>query len=401
MTKKFLSFLPIVLLLLCLGCGGQGRQRQADAPEGENLMTRAKLLHLSERGDGTFDVEIANPWDSTRPLQRLRLVPEGVNAEPVEGVTTLQIPLRRSLVYSGVHTALITELGADSAIGGICDRAYITQPTLQQRLAEGTLTDCGNSSAPTTERIMALSPDAILLSPYENATDHSTLARLGTVVVECADYMEPTPLGRAEWMRFYGLLYGRRAEADSLWEATREAYDRLSTIARGSSERPRVLLDRLYQGVWYLPGRASLWDVYLTDAGAENPVARLGEAAVLNLSAEQVIANAADADFWLIRYNQNTPLTREQLAAEHPVYSRIKAFGDGKVYGVNTSVTPIYEETPFHPQLLLAELVGLFHPSQVSQVSLAEAPRGTMEQRDSTAAPTLPDNQSRYFSILK
>lgn len=357
----FLFFL-LLLPLLPASCGRHGASRPSVASlDGE--LEYSRLLSLSERADGCFEVDIRNPWDTTRILQSLLLVSDSV-AEPEnpEGRGVVRIPLGNALVYSSVHTGLICELGADSAIGGVCDASYISQPVLKARLAEGSITDCGNSSSPVIEKIISLRPDAILLSPYENSLDHSSLARLGTTVIECADYMEPTPLGRAEWMKFYGLLFGRRAEAEVLWRDTRDAYSRLSGVAVGMSSRPKVLLDRLYSGVWYLPGPSSLWDIYLRDAGAVNPFGHMASGSTLSLSAEQVLAGASDADLWLIRYNAADSLTLDRLSGENPLYSRIAAFRDGKVFGTNTAVTPIFEDIPFHPQWLLGELVEIIHP---------------------------------------
>ena len=110
------------------------------------------------------------------------------------------------------------------AIIGVCEAEYIANPRIRESLAAGCITDIGSAMTPDRERIIGLNPDIILLSPYENASTYGNLESLGIPIIQCADYMETSALGRAEWMRFYGRLFGKGREADSLFTAIESRY---------------------------------------------------------------------------------------------------------------------------------------------------------------------------------
>jgi iron complex transport system substrate-binding protein len=96
------------------------------------------------------------------------------------------------------------------------------------------------------ERIIQLNPDAILLSPYENSGNYGKLGQMGIPLVECADYMEGSPLGRTEWMKFYGILFGTEAHANGMFDNIEKEYKRLTALTDTVSYRPKVMIDRLY-----------------------------------------------------------------------------------------------------------------------------------------------------------
>lgn len=353
----------IIAAVLALLVSCQGGRTAVSASEGDTLQLRYAENLLLEEHEGYLRAVLRNPWDTAAVLQTYLLVPK---EQPVpENLPTgvvIRVPLERALVYSSVHCSLISQLGSGDRIGGVCDPQYIHLPALQDRLKNGTLQNCGNSMSPDLERIVEMHPDAILLSPYENSNGYGKLAKLGIPIVECADYMETSALGRAEWMRFYGLLFGNGERSDSLFGQVEMRYLALQEQAKAASSRPRVLSDMRYGQVWYVPGAYSTTGRLYEDAGAENPFAYLQKSGSVPLSAEQVFDQAYNASVWLIKYNQPEDKTLTQLKGEDPVYARFEAFQTGEVYGCNTHDSRYYEETPYHPDLLLSDLIHIFHP---------------------------------------
>lgn len=313
--------------------------------------------------DGYTRVDVRNPWDTTRTLHTYLLVPAAADmpAALPEG-TVIRTPLKSSVIYSSVHNSLVVELGADSAISGICDVQYIHQPQLVERIKSGDIADCGNSMTPNIERIIELRPDAILLSPFENSGGYGKLAQLGVPIVECADYMETSPLGRAEWMKFYGRLFGAESLADSLFDSTETAYLAIKHLADSAATRPEVLMDRMFGAVWNVPGAYSTMGRFIEDAGGANPFCEYKVSGSTPLAPEQVLYKAGDARVWLIRYAQNDDMTLSQLAADNAIYGKFAPFINNNVYGCNTSVSYFYEDIPFHPHWLLGEFVAIIHP---------------------------------------
>lgn len=192
-------------------------------------MRYAKLLRMTDAPDHTW-VEILNPWDTAQVLRQYLLVDQTMSSATVEALQAqhptsvlLQTPLQRTLPQSTVHAALALQLGAEHSLVGLCDTAYIVAPELKKLH----LPDFGRGDQPNVERIVAAKTQACLFAPFENAR-YESLERAQIPVVDCADYLETSPLGRAEWMRFYGRLWGKSQLADSLFALEVRNYERLA-----------------------------------------------------------------------------------------------------------------------------------------------------------------------------
>ena len=121
------------------------------------------------------------------------------------------------MIFTTVHCAMLQSLGREDCIAGVADLKYIKIPWVHQQVKEGRIVDVGEGMSPVIEKIIDNRPDAILLSPFENSGGYGKLEDIDIPIVECAEYMEESPLARAEWLRFYGLLFGCEHEADSLF----------------------------------------------------------------------------------------------------------------------------------------------------------------------------------------
>ena len=329
-----------------------------------NGMHHAQLLTLEET-DSFMRADIADPWSGGRTRRTYLLVPKDapVPANRPEG-TVLRTPLSRIVAFSSVHAALLLDLGADEALTAMADTAWVVDARLRQRLREGSVADAGSSVQPNAERLLTLKPDIVMASPIEGES-FKTLEAAGINVVEMADYMEATPLGRAEWMRFVGRLVGRGEQADSLFSAIEARYDSLRQAAQQTETRPRLLTDRKQGAAWYVPAGGSYLARLYADAGAEYVFHDEEGSGSLTLSPERVLEEGTTADVWLLKYGEAGDLTYERLAADFAPCSRLQAWREKRAWGCNTLRVPYYEETPFHPDLLLRDIVGIVHPEIV------------------------------------
>lgn len=359
---KNLSISALVVLYSLASCRGggatDGNRTECDTVP---IKYASNLTILS--CDGFTEVNVRNPWDTTLTLATYLLVDaDSPLPDDLPAGTVIRTPVSNALIYATVHTSLVQQLGAIEAIGGVCNARYINSPQLKERIASGEVADCGNSMSPDLERILMLRPQAILLSPFENNDRYGRVADLGIPIVECADYMETSPLGRAEWVKFYGRLLGRAREADSMFCATESRYLALRDSVADVSVRPGVVLDRRYGQVWNVPGGASTMAAFIRDAGGMNPFDSYQQSGSVAIAPEQVLATAHDAPVWLIRYNQVKDKDLRELAEDAPENSRFEAYRRGNVYGCNTRYVDFYEEVPFHPDYLLADLISVIHP---------------------------------------
>ena len=174
--------------------------------------------------------------------------------------------------------------------------------------------------------------------------------------------METSALGRAEWMKFYGRLFGQAEVADHLFTEVSDSYQELKAQAAQAATRPSVITDLKTGSVWYVPGGQSTQGKLWADANAAYPYADDTHSGSLALSFEAVFDKGGDADIWVFRYNQNTPMTYAQLAADYRGNAEMKAFKQRRAYGCNTATTAFYEETPFHPDRLLRDYIQICHP---------------------------------------
>jgi len=355
MFKRYIIYICTALSLLLLSC--KGGQTGNHVETGDTLRLRyARNLTIVTFAD-RMEVTLRNPWDTLHTMGKYCLVAGPSNSldNRQEG-SVVHIPLRKAGIFSSVHLALLHELKADSAVGGICDLQFCNQPEFRKAVAEGRIANLGNSVQPSLEQILDLNPDALFPSPFENSGGLGRVETLGIPIIWCADYMEDTPLGRAEWIRFYGRLVGKAEEADSIFDAVESRYKELCAVVRGTKTRPCLLSEMPWSGQWTLPASGSSSAKLYADAGAEYLFAHLAGSGSIPLSTEKVVDKAINADFWLIKHHGN--LSRQQMISDTPLLASIKA----PIWWCDTSQTLIYEETPFHPERLLENLICIMHP---------------------------------------
>lgn len=355
----FLTTMVLLLLASCDAGSGKGHYyQQCDTI----AMKYATNLSMIDYGD-FIKVDFRNPWDTTRTLQTFLLVPRNDSfPKHLPSGTMIRTPLENSVVYTCVHNSLIEQLGASDAIAGICDTKYIRKQALRDKIESGDIADCGTSMAPNIEKILMLKPDAILLSAFENSNDHNKVGQIGIPIIDCTDYMETSPLGRAEWMRFYGRLYGKGNAADSLFNQVEQSYLDIKKMIEGTESHPLVLTDLIYGQTWNVPGAMSTTGVIIEDAGGINPFEDYKKSGSVQLSPEEVLYRAQNADVWLIKYAHDLPPSLNQLGKDNPIYSKFKAFHNANVYGCDTDNSTFFEDAAFHPHWVLAEYVSIFHP---------------------------------------
>ena len=446
MKKLYILLSGATVALLMAACQG-GKTAAADAEAGDTLeMKYAKLLTIVKHGDGgeaSDEVEgidyqyteaiIANPWKAGTMLHRYILIPKGEEGDKTVtrlalqrtsgmGCTTdtVRTPVERSAVFIAPHCQLMYELGCQQAIRGVCDLNYINIPDVRKRAAsaenasagnasagnassekasaQNSIVDCGSSMAPDIERIIALKPEAILVSPFENSGGYGKLDKLHIPLIEAADYMESSPLGRAEWMKFYGMLFGKdknisttaagkaseaavgkaseaaagkaseatlpascELRADSLFAQIEKEYLKLKAEAGKLPKGLSILTERKTGNVWYVPGGQSTIGILLKDANARYIFSDDQHSGSLPMSPEQILAKGSQVDVWAFKYFGGAPLSQVQLLQEYDGYKALAAFSRGNIYQVDTSTVPYFELTSFHPELLLREFIILAH----------------------------------------
>lgn len=388
MKIKNIIFGALVVLLVVACQGG----KTASGEGGDTLqMKYAELLTIVKHNDGAYtEAIIENPWKKGTTLHKYILVPKGKEGDKtvarlkddIRENATLQMgshcdivrtPLESNVVFTAPHCQLMYELGCKNAITGVCDKDYINIPDIKERVklsngkasasdTDKVIIDCGSSMQPDMERIIALKPEGLLISPFENSGGYGKLDKLNIPIIETADYMETSPLGRAEWMKFYGLLFKSEERSDSLFSSIEKEYLALKAKAAKLPQGLSILTERKMGSVWYVPGGKSTMGILLKDANAKYIFADDTHSGSLAYGPERILSKGTQVDVWAFKYFGGKALSKSDLLAEYEGYKVLKAFNSNSIYQVDTSTQPYFELTSFHPEILLREFIILAHP---------------------------------------
>lgn len=388
MKIKNIIFGALVVLLVVACQGG----KTASGEGGDTLqMKYAELLTIVKHNDGAYtEAIIENPWKKGTTLHKYILVPKGKEGDETvarlkddirensalqmgKACDIVRTPLESNVVFTAPHCQLMYELGCKNAITGVCDKDYINIPDIKERvkLSDGkastsdtdkVIIDCGSSMQPDIERIISLKPEGLLISPFENSGGYGKLDKLHIPIIETADYMETSPLGRAEWMKFYGLLFKSEERSDSLFSSIEKEYLALKAEAAKLPQGLSILTERKMGSVWYVPGGKSTMGILLKDANAKYIFADDTHSGSLAYGPERILSKGTQVDVWAFKYFGGKALSKNDLLAEYEGYKVLKAFNSNSIYQVDTSTQPYFELTSFHPEILLREFIILAHP---------------------------------------
>lgn len=364
--KKKVALSAVLLYLLC-SCSYR-QQVPAD-----NIGDTLKLKYAENitivRNDSCTMVVLKNPWKAGEVLHTYWLVQRGSSLpQQLEGTgaDVVSVPLQKAVVFNTAHAWLTITLGALTQVRGVADLRFMQLPAVRQRVQSGLTADCGDAMSPNIEQIIDIGADAILLSPFENSGGYGRLEKLGIPLIECADYMETSALGRAEWMKFYGILFGKEREADSLFHVVDSSYQvlkaRAAQCGTEGAKAPRLITEKLTGSTWYVPGGRSSVGRLIADANGSYPWADDKHSGSLALPFETVFDKAGDADVWLFNDFSDQPMTYQRLAAEYRGYPLMKAFRKRRVWYVNSLKVPYFEEVSFRPDWLLLDYIRMLHP---------------------------------------
>lgn len=362
--KQISVFITLwVTVLFLSACGGKSSTVSGSAQGDSIPLHYSSNLSLIDYEDYIV-AQLRNPWDTAKILHTYVLVDkkQPLPHELPQG-TLVRTPLSKAVIYSSVHCSLLKDFGDLNSIGGVCDLKYIKLPEIEEGCRNGTIADVGDGMNPNIEKIIDLHPDAILLSPFENSGGYGRVEKLNVPIIECADYMETSSLGRAEWMRFYGLLFGEAQKADSLFAEVEKNYNELKALVAPLSSAPSVISELKNGSAWYVPGGKSTSARIYADAGANYVFADDEHSGSVPLAFETVFDKGQNADFWLIKYNQAIDKTYKELEQDYAPYTGFRAFKERNIYGCNTGKVDFYEDSPFHPDRLLKDLIKIFHPT--------------------------------------
>lgn len=297
--------------------------------------------------------------------QTYALLPHGAPlTKEASGLPIIRTPVSKIVILETVYVGFLDTLNSLDAIHAAASIEYISNQEFRTMLELGEVTPIKGGQAIDAERLLLLQPDLILSSIALNLP--AQIQRSNLPILLTASYTEASPLGRAEWIKCFGALLGKETEANTHFQNVAEKYNRLKQLVSEiqHSERPSVFCDAPYRGTWHVPGGNSYTAQLISDAGGQYVWADDGHRASIPLDTERVFLKAAEADIWI---NPSHYRSLSQIKAADSRFTLFQAFKNGRVYNNTRQLghsagNPIWEKGVPRPDLILADLVFIFHP---------------------------------------
>ena len=356
----------IFLLSLFLSCKEIQRSpsltQKSIATTKVSYATGFEIAHF----EGYKTITLKNPWPGSDEVFVYALVEKGSNMNDlIQFDAVVEVPLSNIVVTSTTHIPSLEMLGVVQKLIGFPNLDYISSEYTRSLIDDGKIAELGKNEDVNTEVLIELNPDAVVTFAVEgNNKTVTTIQKTGIPVLYNADWTETSPLGKAEWIKFFGALFNKEKEADSIFKNIETEYQAAKKIASEATSNPTVLSGAMYRDVWYLPQGNSWAAQFIADANGDYLWKDSEGTGSLSLNLEAVLEKGKNAQYW-IGPGQFTSLN--QLAETHSVYTQFQAFKTGEVYSFTnkkgaTGGVVYYELAPNRPDIVLKDIVKILHP---------------------------------------
>lgn len=325
--------------------------------------------------EGYRELRIVDQMAGKTDTLHYLLVDSGV-AAPADrpGIPVIVTPVRQFAVQSSVHAALADFVGVGDRIVGLGNFNYINSPVVREGIRTGKVKEIGIDSRINSELLISMRPGLLITmtNPDATAGQYKLVTDAGIPVIPDAEWLETTPLGRAEWVKLIGALVDREDSVAKKFDSVVRAYQRLAAIGSAATTKPTVIVNMPFKGTWYVPAGGNYQTQLLHDAGATYPWSDAKGANSLSLTFEAVAPVALKADYWL---NLGYVDSKSDVLAKDSRYSGFHSFETGTLYNFNKRVNDIgsndyWESGIVNPHLILADLIRILHPGLLPQDTL-------------------------------
>ncbi len=337
------------------------------ATRGRTTVDFAKGFTISYVPGGKV-ITILSPFEQKTTATRYLLIPRGA-ARPAgyADAIVLETPIRTLVGLSSMHVALADFLGAADVLVGLGSFKYASAPRVRQRIAAGKLIEAGQGKELNNEQLITQHPDLVMATgwPGEGLARYQTLQAAGVPVMINSEWVESTPLGRAEWVKVMAALLNKEDVVNQKFGQVVRDYQRLAALGRRAARKPRVVVGLPFKDVWHVPDADSYMAQFLRDAGATYQWDKTkSPQGSLALSFEAVAPVALTADYWL---QTGTATTRAEIAAQDARYAAFAPFKSGRLYNNNRRTNAqgsndYWESGAVRPDLVLSDLIKILHP---------------------------------------
>ena len=331
----------------------------------KNEITYAKGLEICKY-EGYTIVKITKPWpeakeDFTYVLQEKN----GIIPDSLTQLTIVPIPLQSIVVTSTTHIPALEMLGVENTLVGFPNTDYISSEKTRKLIDVGKVREVGTNETLNTEVLIDMAPDLIVSFGLNNNNPTiDNLQKSGLKVIYNGDWTEQSPLGKAEWIKFFGALYGLDNKANTIFKEIEKEYTNTLALVKKATSKPTVLSGAMYQEQWYVPQGESWAALFMKDAQSNYLWADSKGTGSLALPLETILDKAQNADYWI---SPGDFSSLKELSDNNPHYKQFSSFKNKKVYSYSKNKGAkggilYFEWSPTRPDWVLKDLIKIFHP---------------------------------------
>lgn len=368
--RKF-HFLPIILLFI-YSCKDDQNKIEVSGSLSTKI-TYAKGFEIENFNDHKV-LKISNPWPGADKIYTYLLKKNDHTIEGEENYDGIvQIPVQNLVVTSTTHIPSLEMLGVENLLVGFPNLNYISSEKTRRLIENDKIKELGKNEDINTEVLIDLSPDVVVTFAVEGGNKTvSTIQKTGIPVIYNSDWTETHPLGKAEWVKFFGALVDKEKVADSIFSEIENSYNTAKALAAQAMNKPTVLSGAMYKDIWYLPQGDSWAARFIEDANGEYLWKESKGTGSHSLNLETVLDKGKEAQYW-IGPGQFTSF--EQMNEMHTVYSEFEAFQQKRIYSYTTikgatGGVLYYELAPNRPDIVLKDIIKILHPQLLPEHKL-------------------------------
>ena len=359
-TNTIFLFLILFLFIQCK------KENQHETKSGiKNEISHAKGLEIYKY-EGFSIVKITKPWPGAKENFTYVLQEKnGIIPDSLQQFTIIPIPLKSVVVTSTTHIPALEMLGVENTLVGFPNTDYISSEKTRKLIDAGKIREVGTNETLNTEVLIDMSPDLIVSFGLNNNNPTiDNLQKSGLKVIYNGDWTEQSPLGKAEWIKFFGALYGLDAKANTIFSEIEKEYTTTLALAKKATAKPTVLCGAMYQDQWYVPQGESWAALFLKDSYSNYLWSESKGTGSLSLPFEKVLDKAKNADYWIAPGDFSS---LNEMNESNPHYKEFNAFKNKKVYSYSINKGAkggimYFELSPTRPDWVLKDLIKIFHP---------------------------------------
>ena len=369
----------ILLVLLVLGLNAcwsndSKMQNRIDKVEDQTGYTfMSKVNHAIgfniEMKNGYKEIKVFNPWNNDEILRKYALVPRGkvVPAEVSKSHVVVNVPVNTVALFSNTHVGPIVKLGLEDNVVGMTRARKVFNEKLFAKVESGKILNLGGAHNKNIdiETIVDLNPDLIILSAYnEVKSGEAQLEEIGLKLAYSINWMEYTPLARAEWMKFTAAFFNKESLADSMFTEIENNYNKLKSRVEKVKQKQDVLLGWSYKGTWFMPGGRNYMVSYLRDAGANYFLYDDESRGNIPMSVESVLESCNNTDVWIY---PGVCKSLNDIENGGEIFTQFKPFKQKEIYNIYkrtnaTGGSDWWERGSVNPDVALKDFIKILHP---------------------------------------